>query len=238
MSHQLLSLQLDILDEENEHEDSNIGSMAAAIAASRAKRQWHPSMYRQHLDWKKHTKRLKKECQFDQMYHMHYTFFYKLLSLLSPALKVNKGQGMRRSHGSGHISEVLILHCLIRYMAGGSFHNIHMNSGMAKSTFFRCFIGVLMQSTASWTLINIFPTDSHGLKVVALEYQNRSSNGVLDGCIRALDGGFVALRCQHRKKHLTFQHISQGTINAMECTSRLAVMHIVDSPGFPLIHWR
>jgi hypothetical protein len=37
MSHQVISLQLDILDEENEHEDSNVVSMAAAIVASRAK---------------------------------------------------------------------------------------------------------------------------------------------------------------------------------------------------------
>ncbi len=32
-----------------------------------------------------------------------------------------------------------------------------------------------------------FPESSHDLKVVALEYQNICSNGVLDGCIGALD---------------------------------------------------
>ncbi len=83
MSHQVISLQLDALDEENEHEEMDIVSMAATIVAS--KHRCHPSMYRQHLDWKKHIKRLKKECQFDQMYRMRYVLFCKLLSLLSPA---------------------------------------------------------------------------------------------------------------------------------------------------------
>jgi hypothetical protein len=67
MSHRVISLQLDILDEENEHEESDVVSMAAAITASRAKHRCHPPMYRHRLDWKKHIKRLKKECQFDQM---------------------------------------------------------------------------------------------------------------------------------------------------------------------------
>jgi hypothetical protein len=39
-------------------------------------------------------------------------------------------------------------------------------------------------------------------------------------------------RCQHGKKHLTFPRISLGTINAMELTSKHAVMHVAGSPGF------
>ncbi len=59
MSPWLISLQLDILDEENEHEDSDIVSMAALIAATRAKCWWHPPMYCQCLDWKNHIKKIK-----------------------------------------------------------------------------------------------------------------------------------------------------------------------------------
>jgi hypothetical protein len=95
MSHRVISLQLDILDEENEHEESDVVSMAAAITASRAKHRRRPPMYRQRLDWKKHIKRLKKERQFDQMYRMRYASFCKLLSLLSPALKVDQLQAQR-----------------------------------------------------------------------------------------------------------------------------------------------
>jgi hypothetical protein len=46
-SHRLISLQLDILDEGNEHEDSEVVLMAASVAATRAKRRRHPPMYRQ-----------------------------------------------------------------------------------------------------------------------------------------------------------------------------------------------
>jgi hypothetical protein len=37
MGHQVVSLQLDILDEDNGHEESDVVSIAAAIPASRAK---------------------------------------------------------------------------------------------------------------------------------------------------------------------------------------------------------
>jgi len=157
-------------------------------------------MYHQHLDWKKHIKRLKKERQFDQMYRMRYASFCKLLSLLSPVLKVDQLQAQRRPRGSGPISEELILHCLIRYMAGGLFHDIRVNAGMAKSTFFSAIHrGIDAVNRCPELSIN-FPTSRHDLKVVALEYQNKSSNGVLDGCVRALDGWLCRVQVPTQKE--------------------------------------
>ncbi len=69
--------------------------------------------------------------------------FLQTACIVSSALKVDSLQGLRRSHGVGHISEKLVLHCLFCYMAGGSFHNVHTNAGIAKSTFLIVFIGVL-----------------------------------------------------------------------------------------------
>ena len=98
--------------------------IAACLAARSLKRSRRSPHQRKRLDWKAHVKRLHKEGQFERMYRMSYTSFKKLLHLLEPYLQVNEGQGSRRTSGNGHLTPELILHCLIRYMAGGSHHDI------------------------------------------------------------------------------------------------------------------
>jgi hypothetical protein len=61
-----------------------------------------------------------------------------LARLVKCYLLVDEKQSNRRSRGAGPISVEIILHCLIRYMAGGLHHDIRVAAGLAKSTFFYC----------------------------------------------------------------------------------------------------
>jgi len=47
-------------------------------------------------------------------------------------------QGHNQSQGVDHIYVELIVHVLLWYLAGGSFHDIWVTAGLAKSTFFSC----------------------------------------------------------------------------------------------------
>jgi hypothetical protein len=82
------------------------------------------------------VQRLIEEGEFSKMYRMRYESFNKLVQLLSPALLVDVNQSRRRSIGAEHVYVELVLHCLLRYMAGGSFHDIRESAGLARSTFF------------------------------------------------------------------------------------------------------
>ncbi len=119
---------------------------------------------------------------------MRYKSFRKLLSLLSPYLMVDAKQGSRCNHGMGHASPELILHCLLWYLAGGSHHDIQVLAGIAKSTFFACVHQGIDAVSKCPELALHFPTELSELKEVAIEFQGKSSFGLLDGCVGALDG--------------------------------------------------
>jgi hypothetical protein len=117
----------------SEDEDDLITAVYGAVASYKRRR--NAPLIRKRLKWMAHVKQLHREGQFNRMYRMSYKSFRKLLSLLSPYLMVDAKQGSRRNHGMGHVTPELVLHCLLRYLAGGSHHDIRVLAGIAKSTF-------------------------------------------------------------------------------------------------------
>jgi hypothetical protein len=74
-------------------------------------------------------------------------------------------------------------------MAGGSHHDIHVLFGLLKSSFFYCLHQAIDAAINKCPELDItFPTDSAGLKRLALGFTGKSSFGVIDGCVGALDG--------------------------------------------------
>ncbi len=71
---------------------------------------------------------------------------------------------------------------------------------MVKSTFFSVIHWGIDAVNGCPELSIHFPTSSHDLKVVELEYQNKSSNGLLDGCIGALDGWLCHVQVPAQKE--------------------------------------
>jgi hypothetical protein len=146
------------------------------------------------LDRKAHVKKLHKEGQFERMYRMSYTSFKKLLALLKPYLLVNERQGNCRTGRNGPLTPELILHCLIRYMAGGSHHDIRVLAGLPISPFLY-YLHRGMDAVNRCPQLSLeFPMDHGELKRVALEFQGKSSFGVTDGCVGALDGWLCCIK--------------------------------------------
>jgi hypothetical protein len=178
---------------ENDDEDYDlVAAVCAAFLTRKRSRRLPPK--RKRLDWKAHVKRLHKEGQFQRMYRMSYTSFCKLARLVKCYLMVNEKQSNRQSRGAGPISVEIILHCLIRYMAGGSHHDIRVAAGLAKSTFFYCLHRGIDAINKCSELALRFPTNLDELKRTALEFQGKSSFGVLDGCVGALDGWLCRIK--------------------------------------------
>jgi len=181
-----------LLDYPSDNDDDFVA--AAAVAVVVFKRRRRPSHVPTRLDWIAHVKRLLKEGQFQHMYRMSHISFCKLLHLLLSYLKVNQHQGCRHRCGMCYISPELILHCLIRYMAGGSHHDIHVLFGLPKSSFFYCLHRAIDAINICPELDITFPMDSAGLKRLALGFTGKSSFGVIDGCVGELDGWLCRIK--------------------------------------------
>jgi hypothetical protein len=83
-----------------------------------------------------------KEDSFCSMYHMEYESFCELVRLLSPSLVVSVKQGCNRSQGGDHVYVELTVHVLLWHLARGSYHDISVTAGLAKSSFFHVSIVV------------------------------------------------------------------------------------------------
>ncbi len=81
------------------------------------------------LKWNQHARRLECEGQFHRMYRMSVASFNNLLDLLQPWLQVNLKQTCNASKGKQPIVAEIILHCTLRYLAGGSVHDIRVQGG-------------------------------------------------------------------------------------------------------------
>jgi len=122
------------------------------------------------------------------MYPMEYGSFCELVRLLSPSLMVSIKQGHNPSQGGDHIYVELIVHVLLQYLAGGSFHDFQATAGLAKSTSYSCLHCGLNTVNNTKALAITFPKLPSELQKSAADFAAKSHGGELNGCIAALDG--------------------------------------------------
>ena len=109
---------------EAESDEDDIYKLCSVAACILAKKIRCSPLFRERLNWQSHVNHLLKEGSFCSMYPMEYGSFCELVRLLSPSLMVSVKQGCNQFQGVHHIYVELIVHVLLRYLAGGSFHNI------------------------------------------------------------------------------------------------------------------
>ena len=91
---------------------------------------------RQRLNWERHVKLLLREGLFKRMYRMSHASFVKLLQMLHPWLLVDHRKSSNASKGKQPIGAEIIMHCTLRYLAGGSIHDIRVTAGMSATSFY------------------------------------------------------------------------------------------------------
>jgi hypothetical protein len=119
---------------------------------------------------------------------MSYTSFCKLVQLLRKSLTVNPNQSSRASKGEVPNSPEISLHVTLRYLAGGSVHDIRPVAGISSSSFYgflRCGIDAINGCDA---LQLNWPHTMEELCDAAKGFHWSSSHGVINSCIGALDG--------------------------------------------------
>jgi hypothetical protein len=149
------------------------------------------------MNWHHHVQSFLHENLFHVKYWMSLEAFNKLLDLLSPKLKLN-GKFSRMA-GSEPISTKIMLHCTVRYFAGGSYHDIHTVVFMSRPSFFHLVWHTIDVINSSDTL-NIDLPRLHELDKLHSGFCQISTYGVMDGCIGALDGYLMRITApSHRE---------------------------------------
>ena len=158
--------------------------------------------FRERLNWSEHVTELNKEGPnaFFLMYRMHYPSYMKLCSLIDHSVKKNVDMANRKTgnchiHSTvGVITTPIALHCCIRWLAGGSYHDIRLTAGMSRASFYqyahRCIAAINECDALSYK----FPSTPVEVERAAQDFQAISSHGVIEGCVASMDGILIKIQ--------------------------------------------
>ena len=119
----LLSLLFDSDDDDEDHE-----LIVVAIAAASSMSETVASFYvRDCLEWDIHVQQLLLEGSdaFWSLYRMDYESFTKVCTIVEPFLKVDAVMS-KVCMGKGVITTDIAMHCLLHWLGGGSYLDIHL----------------------------------------------------------------------------------------------------------------
>jgi hypothetical protein len=118
---------------------------------------------------------------------MNYTSFVKLCSLIHPFIPVDEAMSIRRT-GKKPITTEMALHCLMRWLAGGSYLDIRLCAGISTNSFYRCIHKCISAILLCNKVAYSFPNTAEKIQKAADSFKQHSTNGVLDGCVACMDG--------------------------------------------------
>jgi hypothetical protein len=194
-----------------------------------------PRKVRQRLDWQQHVNDLNEEksSSFDVLYRMSIQTFQQLHKLLQDDL----------THHSNNpnmppITSEIMLHCLLRYLAGGKCGDIRVVAGISEPSFYRVLHATMDAILANEQLKLVVPTTTAELDRAAAEFSARSAHHTITGAIAALDGWLVETIAPTKSNEVSTQayyngHYQRFGLNVqLACNSRCEfVSVIVAAPG-------
>ena len=142
----IFSTELDLLedslleDSDEEEEEFKKGVLLVCVLAEEylsAKKARKAIYVRERIEWEKHIQKLAEEGTeaLLRMYRMEYRSFMKLCTIISPKILVNYEMAWHRIGKEGITIEIM-LHCLLRWLAGGSYIDIRLSAGISPAYFY------------------------------------------------------------------------------------------------------
>ena len=185
-----------LMEDDDDDSDEQLGYFLIFLSTLASKYSPRPSFFvRNRIEWNTHVTELFLESSrsFYQLYRMNLPSFNKLCSLIDPVVRVDPVMSHVRT-GKGPILTEIALHCLLRWLAGGSHLDIRISAGISIASFYtcihRCIDAVL---TCNQLAIN-FPKSMNEIEASAQEFQKISSGGIVDGCVACVDGMLLPIR--------------------------------------------
>ena len=120
---------------------------------------------------------------FYSMFRMHRPSFEKLAQWVGPNLEKEELQSKRRSQGAEPIDTNIQLYCLIRYLAGGSLHDIRLIAGVSKTAFYASIHDALDAILQCPQLAIQLPRTDEELNEICDGFTECSLHEVMSGCV-------------------------------------------------------
>ena len=203
-----------LVEDDDDDEDDDDIALFSLLDATSSERQTtgkverrppRASFYvRERLEWDAHVAELAEEGPqaFSRLYRVQPQTFATLCSLIHPFLQKDSIKAINRSGCAtkGPITTEIALHCLLRWLGGGSYLDIRLSAGIGRSSFFR-IIHECMEAILLCDELQIsFPSTDTELQTAADGFKSISSHGVVDGCIGCLDGILLKIQTPSAKE--------------------------------------
>jgi hypothetical protein len=202
-------LKLLLEDDEDDERDDTVLFMlilqhcrAARVKRRATRRRRKRFFVRNRIEWNKHVEKLLAEgpCAFSRMYRMEHASFVKLCGMVEPIIERDNGKANARWGGQFVITTEIALHCLLRYLAGGSYIDIRLSAGISIPSFFRivhaCIRAILRCDDLSFS----FPSTDEELQKIADGFRALSTQEAVDGCVGCVDGLLLKVRTPSSKE--------------------------------------
>jgi DDE superfamily endonuclease len=203
MTHQPVDFWQYLLEEDtssDEEEDETLTNLVVlAVGSTQAPR---PSyVVRDRLLWDQHVLQLEGEgASFHRFYRMRYSSFMKLCGLVHPFLEKNETKAKNRCVDSGDITTEIAVHCLLRWLAGGSYLDVRICAGISVTSFYvilhKTIVAVLLVEELDYK----FPETMEEISQAAADFKKCSTNEFISGCVACVDGMLLQINTPNHKE--------------------------------------
>jgi hypothetical protein len=118
----------------------------------------------------------------------------------------------RRRTGKDSVTVEMMLHCLLRWFAGGSYLDQKLSTGISQAAFYHYIYKCMDAISDSQDLAYEFSETEQELNKEAQGFAALSSHGAIKGCVACLDGLLLQIKYLQRMKQAMSRRISLGTI--------------------------
>ena len=237
------------ISEDDEMSDDDFEAEMEEVTAFMAAMELMPSTERnfkwpnERLTWNEHVAKLTHTKEFDQTYRMSLNTFNKLLAILRQDITVNVVKSRNSMPESEPIYPELIMHVGIRWLAGGSYHDIRDHSGISTSSVYRCrdlFLDAVLGASA---LDICFPETEQEIAEAAQRFKAKSTHGVMSGCVGCVDGILIQVTqpkgVPNPRAYYSGHYSAMGLNVQAVCDARLRFIYVaVAGPGKQLLGFK
>jgi DDE superfamily endonuclease len=168
--------------------------------------------------WDAHVASLT-DARFDSRYRMSKTTFDRLLALIAPKLEVDETKSRNSTGGLPPIIPAHCLHCLLRYLAGGSYLDISDIVHMSESSFTRVIWKTLdaVNACPELAMDLPFPPDSNPDRIDELKatFRRAATCPAFHNCVGAIDGWLAVIRTPTKAQEPNVRSFFSGHYKTM-----------------------
>eukprot|EP00918_Siedleckia_nematoides_P007840 GHVU01017073.1.p1 GENE.GHVU01017073.1~~GHVU01017073.1.p1 ORF type:complete len:405 (+),score=31.62 GHVU01017073.1:240-1454(+) len=146
-----------------------------------------PPLNRTRAQYEDDAELVEREGQFARMYRMNRVSFEALVARLECRLRQDATRSRQRSW-TDPVTPATKVACTIRWLAGGSYHDIRRVYRMSKTHFYDVVYQVIDAINDDPGLEVHFPRTPEEREAMAAGFARESAEGVIDGCIGCVDG--------------------------------------------------